>query len=459
MTVAEGRVLSRLLLVGMVVLLAACSVPLSSIHPLDLEKIPQNPQAFVDPQHGDQPLLESIEQQRLADTLRSRHYLPWHSPGPLQTTQRPFWAIDWINDHPVYGATLCPLPPDRRRALVALSQQQTYPSRHQPAIMLRHCSARALPTHAPLFNNPQRPGRGFPFDQLQHAALFAGTPVLITHQSSDQAWVFVETAAIYGWVPTTAVAAVTTAQINRIEALPLVGVVEDDHGIFAADKQWRFSGRIGMLLPAVQQSQPTTTLLIAISDENHRAKLCNVTMASSAVAAFPVPLTTANLAKVATLMMGQPYDWGEQFGGRDCSATMRDLFAPFGLWLPRNSSQQAKVGTIIPLSELSPEQREQTILQQGIPFLTLIHLPGHIMLYVGEHQGRAIVLHTLWGLKTTSVLGTEDRWRVAKTVLTTLQPGIEQDGLWLSIGDLRTRIAQMNLPAQSPLCNMSHAVP
>ena len=306
---------------------------------------------------------------------------------------------------------------------------------------------------------PATSRRGFPFDQLQHAALSAGTPVLITHQSSDQAWVFVETAAVYGWVPTTAVAAVTTAQINRIEALPLVGVVEDNHGVFAADKQWRFSSRIGMLLPAVEQSQQTTTLLIAASNENHRAKLCAATITSCAVAAFPVPLTTANLAKVAAPMMGQPYDWGEQFSGRDCSATMRDLFAPFGLWLPRNSSQQARVGTIIPLSELSPEQREQTIRQQGIPFLTLIHLPGHIMLYIGEHQGRAVVPHTLWGLKTTSLFGEEGRWLVGKTVLTTLQPGMERDGLWRSIGDLRTRIAQMNFPAQSPLCNMSHAVP
>ncbi len=273
MTVAEGRVLSRLLLVGMVVLLAACSVPLSSIHPLDLEEIPQNPHAFVDPQHGDQPLLESIEQQRLADTLRSRHYLPWHSPGPLQTTQRPFWAIDWINDHPVYGATLCPLPPDRRRALVALSQQQTYPSRHQPAIMLRHCSARALPTHAPLFNNPQRPGRGFPFDQLQHAALFAGTPVLITHQSSDRAWVFVESSQLFmaGFRRMRLLAVNKGIRSNRIETLPLVGVVEDDHGVFRCGQAAALSPVApAWCLPLLcSKSQPTTaTLLIAVADEN-----------------------------------------------------------------------------------------------------------------------------------------------------------------------------------------------
>lgn len=428
------------------VLLSACSAPLSSTQPRDLQHIPQDPQAFVDSQHANQPLIPWIEQQHHAEAQRTRHYLPWHSPGPLSTTQRPFWAIDWINDQPVYDATLQALRPDQRQALSAKTRQHAYPSRHQPAITVHTCSARALPTHAPLFNNPQHPGQGFPFDQLQHAALPANTPVLITHQSSDRAWVFVETAAVYGWVAADAVAEVTKEQIDRIEAFPLVGVVEDNHPVFDSDNQWRFNGRTGMLLPAVQQSSQEATLLIAVADEKHRARLCEATIATEAVASLPVPLTPANLAKVAKPMMGQPYDWGEQFGGRDCSATIRDLFAPFGLWLPRNSSQQAEVGTIISLSELSPKQREQAILQQGIPFLTLIRLPGHIMLYVGEYQDRAVVLHTLWGLKTASLLGEEGRWHVGKTVLTTLQPGMEQDGLWQSIGDLRPRITQMSLP-------------
>jgi len=438
--------LSHLFVVGMVLLLSACAASMHSPAPMDLQHIPQDPQAFIDATHGDHALIPFNDQQRKADTLRTRHYLPWHSTGPLETTQRPFWASDWINNQPVYDATLSPLPPAQCKALLALAQQQTYPSCQQPAITVRRCSARALPTSAPLFHNPQRPGQGFPFDQLQHAALPANTPVLITHQSSDRAWVFVESVAIYGWIQANAVAKVNKDQIERIETLPLVGVVEDDHGVFDADKQRRFTCRTGMVLPLLCQGQHTATLLIAVADEKRCAVLREATIAAEAVAPIPIPLTPANLARVAAPMMGQPYDWGEQFNGRDCSATLRDLFAPFGVWLPRNSSQQAKMGHIIPLSDFSPKQREQMILEQGIPFATFISLPGHIMLYIGQHDGQAIVLHTLWGLKTTSLFGKEGRWLVGKTVLTTLQPGLERDVLWRFIGDLRSRITQMSFP-------------
>ena len=145
-------------------------------------------------------------------------------------------------------------------------------------------------------------------------------------------------------------------------------------------------------------------------------------------------------------MLDQPYDWGERFAYRDCSATMRDLFAPFGIRLPRNSSRQAEVGSIIPLADLPPQQREQRILAAGIPFFTLINRPGHIMLYLGEDKGRAIILHTMWGLPTRSIWGHEGRWIVGRTVITTLQPGQERQGPLLSIGDLRSRIRQMNFP-------------
>nr|WP_320049105.1 SH3 domain-containing protein [uncultured Desulfuromonas sp.] len=443
----EG-IIKHLLVAGIILLLSACSLPLSARTPQDLQRIPQNPQAFVGEHDSDQPLLSALEQQRQAEAYRHRYYLPWQSDGPLSTTQDPFWAIDWMNSHTVFAANLRPLDTDQRQALADLARPQDYPSLHQPATMVRSCSARALPTSSPLFDDPQRPGAGFPFDQLQHAILPANTPVLITHQSADQAWTFVESAAVYGWVPSDAVVSVNEAQAREIEALPLGCLLEDGLGIFDRDNRWCFASRHGALLPLVERSADSATLRIVVADENHRAMLCDATLPASAVASLPLPLTKAHLAQRAATMMGQPYDWGEQFGGRDCSATLRDLFAPFGLWLPRNSSQQAKVGEVLPLSHLSPQQCEQMILEQGIPLATFISLPGHIMLYVGQYEGRAIVLHTLWGLKTTSLFGTEGRWLVGKTVLTTLQPGLEQNNLWQSIGDLRSRITQMSFPLQ-----------
>jgi hypothetical protein len=103
-----------------------------------------------------------------------------------------------------------------------------------------------------------------------------------------------------------------------------------------------------------------------------------------------------------------------------------DLFAPFGVWLPRNSGQQAKrTGVFLSLRDLSPEEKEKTIIRQGIPYFTLLWLKGHIMLYIGHQDGRALVFHNFWKVKTIDAQGKEGRIIIGRAAITTLRPGQE----------------------------------
>jgi hypothetical protein len=69
------------------------------------------------------------------------------------------------------------------------------------------------------------------------------------------------------------------------------------------------------------------------------------------------------------------------------------------------------------------------ILKKGIPYLTLIWRRGHIMLYIGSHQGRVLVFHNFWGVRTKGFLGRETKKIVGHAAITTLHPGMEfQDG-------------------------------
>jgi hypothetical protein len=105
---------------------------------------------------------------------------------------------------------------------------------------------------------------------------------------------------------------------------------------------------------------------------------------------------------------------------------IRDLFAPFGLWLPRHSADQAKEGgTFIDLRNLSPEEKELMIMKYGIPYLTLLWKRGHIMLYIGHHQGKVLVFHNMWGVPTRDLLGRKGRKIVGHAAITTLHPGSE----------------------------------
>ena len=105
-----------------------------------------------------------------------------------------------------------------------------------------------------------------------------------------------------------------------------------------------------------------------------------------------------------------------------------DLMAGFGILLPRNSSQQIKVGSQISLSGLDRDDKKRAIVEQGTPFLTLVRKPGHIMVYLGSRDNEPIVLHATWGVKTKSGDG-YGRKVIGGAVITTLEPGLELDDL------------------------------
>jgi len=112
-----------------------------------------------------------------------------------------------------------------------------------------------------------------------------------------------------------------------------------------------------------------------------------------------LPYTQKNLVQQAFKMLHQPYGWGEMSGGRDCSRFIMDLFNTFGILMPRNSNLQAKMG--IPLGALEGKtiEEKKKILDRAVPLATLLRMPGHIMLYLGRHNGEHYAIHSIWGIQ------------------------------------------------------------
>ena len=55
-----------------------------------------------------------------------------------------------------------------------------------------------------------------------------------------------------------------------------------------------------------------------------------------------LPLSRANLLRRAFKLLGERYGWGHDYAGRDCSGFLSDVFATFGVRMPRNTGDQAK---------------------------------------------------------------------------------------------------------------------
>ncbi len=437
--------LARAALAAFLFLTTGCMPALEKVELADLQRMPQTPLDYVDQANADQPLVAPEKQQQQATLFLQRFFAPWHADGPFEETRSPFWAVEWIRENEVFGENLRPVRERRISELIEQAAASDYPSLSRRALTVRRCDLRALPTERPLFNDPRTPGQGFPFDYLQHGALQANTPILITHLSEDGTWVFVETPLLYGWMPVTDLAWVDEEFVDTFATGRYLALTRENIALFDTEGIYRFSAGIGTVLPLIETGGMEYEAYIAVADTDRQALLRKAPIPSEAGDVFPLPLTPRRIATLAGAMMGQPYGWGDLYGNRDCSGTVRDLFAPFGLWLPRNSSQQAQVGEVIALGDFAPSQREECLLQEGIPFVTLVRLPGHIMLYLGEYEGRAALLHTLWGVRTRTLTNREGRWLVGKTVITGLEPGIERDVFFLGINPLLERVESMNI--------------
>ena len=393
----------------------------------DLYHFPQNLQAYVDSRTGSQRLLASEEQESMNARFDRLYFGPWHTE---RVSVKPndafaiFGGRKGASRPRGWAENLLPWTQEAWDRLVENASRETFPSRLDCGITVEATVLREAPTMSPRFGNPDKAGQGFPFDLFMYSSLPAGMPVLVIHTSADGAWVYVETALVSGWVPARDVALADAAFRDAFETGRYGVLVQDGISLRDAGGRTVCTGNLGTLLPLVSMGKKGATLLAPVRDMQGNAVLCSVTVPADVVVRKPLPLTADALAKIGNGTMGQVYGWGGAFGVRDCSLLLRDLFVPFGIWLPRNSAAQARSWAFQDFSKLSPAEKEAMILERGKPFATLLWLPGHIALYVGEVEGKAAMFHTLWGIRTREGRN-EGRYIVGRTVVTSLAPGRE----------------------------------
>lgn len=418
--------------------------PVQEPHPLALEiadfrTLAQDPGAYLGPLDPSAPLLAEERSQAAARRFEKRFFAPWEAGRPAPAARDAAWGFSAYAKRRIFGENLRPRRADWVSGLEFQAGLADFPNlvqagRGRPALTVRHASLRVMPSDRPLFLDPALPGEGFPFDQLQQSGVWAGTPVSLQHVSRDGAWYWVDAPFASGWLAAADVALVDPAVMARYRAGRYVAPVVDDLSIRGLSGDYLLTGRIGMVLPAVEAAGQRAVCLVPVADARRRAVLVEAEVSLDDAPLIPLPATPENFVRTARRLMGQPYGWGGLYGDRDCSALIRDLYAPFGLWLPRNSASQAKEGVATSFKGWTPSQKESWLLQRGVPFLTLVWMKGHVMLLAGENEGRPVVMHALWGLRTEDH-GVEGRKVVGESVITTLTPGAELPNLKASLLD------------------------
>jgi len=306
-------------------------------------------------------------------------------------------------------------------------------------LVVKRTDIRVFPTDEP---SPRPEG----FDRFQHSSISPGSPIGIYHFSQDKGWAYVQAQMIRGWIRTDHLAIVK----ERSEVVAYEGakdrlVVTGNFIHVFGDPSFQqslFPSQMGDSFPLLgipgEIKMRNSCYIISIpwreADGQLTFRKGYVRQDEDVHRGF-LSYTQVNLARQAFKMLNHPYGWGDKLGGRDCSRLIMDLFRAFGILMPRNSKEQARVGVDLGQVKGKSSREKGKVLDQAIPLATTLRLPGHIMLYLGRDKGRHYVIHSLWGIQ-----GPEKVETIGKVVVSDLSLGSKgpNGSLLDRVTDIRT---------------------
>jgi len=363
----------------------------------------------------------------------SRYFMPWNIKSIKIKRVSASWANSvFARKGRYYAQNMLLWDTERVKNLINSTNFKDYNKEEIYALTIKDIQVRNLPTNKPFMRNPKLAGEGFAFDYMQNTHLHVNTPVFISHFNNDGSWAFLQNPSSLGWVPINALKILDVKQRNLFIKSKKLVIVKDKTAIYSLKQKFVIYAKIGAIFPYVDEDEDFyhSFLYTKYGDK------MEVRISKANIAQMPITFNSKNILKIANSLLGELYGWGGFMGSRDCSAMTKDYFAPFGVWIPRNSAGQKNSGAYISLENLDNTEKEKIILRDGIAFKSLLYLHGHIMLYVGNYKGRAMVMHNLWGIKTQKD-GVYGRYIIGKSIISDLHIGehlknLKKNGILIS---------------------------
>lgn len=389
----------------------------------DLVTINQNHLSYLTDKNSNKLLIKKSSQTKHYKRFLKNYFSPWNTALKKNSKKTNFF-LKKLEKKPYFKENKQKITSQWILNIKNNINAEKFPNYQKKAITITNTNIRKLPTNNPLFENFSDNSNGFPFDILQNTALPANTPIVIKHITKDNSWVYIQTALASGWVPIQDIAYTNKKFIKKFTSYSThIYITNDNISLFSTDKTYLYKISLGMIYPLISKNKRNYKVLVARVGKKRKAYLDFARISKQNAIKAPLKMTRKNIATLSNKLINQPYGWGGLFNNRDCSSMLRDLFSPFGIWLPRNSKSQSKhIGKKTKISHLSDSKKENYILENAIAYKTLLWLPGHIMLYIGNKNNKALVFHNVWGLRTIDEM---KRIIIGKAVITTLTPGSE----------------------------------
>lgn len=269
------------------------------------------------------------------------------------------------------------------------------------AMVIRNADQRLLPTGQALYGV----AGDIDFDEIQNNALDLGAPVAILHRSADGHWCYTMGPSSDGWIRADHLAMCSTKRLNKILARPFATVVRAKGNVYLDRALTQYHGfvRMGSKLPlAGDDSGDVTAVVLPIRQRDGTLLIRTGYLKRSETVTGRLSYTRRHIVEQAFEMLDTPYGWGSMNGQQDCSGFVQAVFATVGIAMPRNSSDQARVGRLIARfgTEDTEDRKREVLVTRTAGGTSCLFLKGHVMLYLGDVAGRPYVIHDTWGYRS-----------------------------------------------------------
>lgn len=243
----------------------------------------------------------------------------------------------------------------------------------------------------------------YDIDRLQVSSIDIGTPLIALLSTKDNKWTFVVSYSAEGWVKTKDIA-FTSKQtfsdwINEKNFIVVTNTGTDIYLNKELTKYYDFI-RMSTKLPILKKFD-NNIICVKIPKKTNKDNLIfeKVYLNGEDINVGYLKYTQRNVLQQAFKHLNSPYSWGGYNGDPDCSTFIRQVFGSFGLILPRNSLAQIKSGNkqTTLKRKTSDSEKSKEIISKTTPAISILYLPGHIMLYIGNENDTPYIIHAIWG--------------------------------------------------------------
>jgi cell wall-associated NlpC family hydrolase len=278
----------------------------------------------------------------------------------------------------------------QKEHLKALTNISTLPQevRTVYGVTVRHTSMRNIPFEDGLYEEAD----DHFYDDLQDTVLEPGEPVAILHNSADGKYAYVQMYNVGGWVLRKDLATCShAAYLQHVNPEKFLVVVDKDY--LLSTKHGKLFYLQGAKIPLTLETKNAYFVLAPTRNKEGalQEELVKVQKTPALHKGY-LDYTSNNVLREAFKFYGNVYGWGGSFNSVDCSALVDSAYRTMGFNLPRNSGQiKVANGDYLNLDGYGHDKRQE--IYAGLRPGATMHMPGHVMIYLGQHEGKPYVLH------------------------------------------------------------------